>query len=556
VMDLPRHHRLHLVALSGLAVAQPLYDLIGRHATFLVAHGAGAGTILGLILALSLGVPLALIVLVELARLGGRRAAGWAQAACIGLLAGLLAAIAARALPVVPALAITAAATLGGALAYRAAAVRLFLTMLSPAAVLFPALFVLTTPAGRLLWPDVLAQGAGGFAERPPIVVVVFDEMTSFTLAGPDGRIDAGRFPHLAAFADTSTWFPDALATHPFTSAALPAIVTGVEVRADSHRLPIAADHPQNLFTWLGETYELRVSEPITRLCPRALCPDTAGFDARRFARDVGVLYLHLTLPGGIAAEQLPALGLGWAGFAADPADDARDHDLNLAFHQVATLRGRPTAFHDFVETIHGAPRPVLYFLHVLLPHDPYRRFASGQTYAPVGLADGLLETGIWLDDPWVVEAARDRHIEQERFADALFGELVARLKQVGLFDEALIVVTSDHGSAFDPGDHHRWLTDSNYQEVTAVPLLVKRPGQSAGEVNTRPASGLDLVPTIAAALGAEPPWPLDGAALFADSFPDRRTVTFAGSTPSVVPRFDVRAAAARRVGVGWQGAR
>jgi hypothetical protein len=539
-MNLPRHHRLHLFALSSLAVAQPLYDLVGRHATFLVAHGAGAATILGLIGALSIGLPLVAVALVDASRLVSPKAAGWVQAACIGLLAGLLAAIGARELAPPMAAGLATMAAVAAAIAYRASAVRFFLTVLSPAAVIFPVLFVTTTPAGRLLLPDALVRGAEGLAERPPIVLVVFDEMGSFTLAGPEGAIDPDRFPNLAALAATSTWFPNALAADAFTTNALPAILTGT-IGGERRKLPIAADHPDSLFTWLSNLYELQVSEPITQLCPQSLCPETAEFDARGFASDVLVLYRHLVAPG---AGQLPPLGLGWMDFEAarGPADG--EWRLEAYFHEVSR-RGRAQAFRDFVARVRGPSRPVLHFVHNLLPHDPYQYFASGRLYAQAAPLDGLSQETLWLDDPWVVEAARDRHIEQARFADALLGELIERLEAEDLFDDALIVVTSDHGSAFMPGQLHRGVTPENQLEVLAVPLVVKLPGQAVAAVNAHQVSSIDIVPTIATALGGELPWPVAGAPMLDDEFPHRQAIVHAGGASE--PPADIRAEAARR---------
>ena len=53
---------LHLFVLCGFAIAQPLYDLLGHNATFFVAHRAGPGVILVLVLALSVGLPVFLVL--------------------------------------------------------------------------------------------------------------------------------------------------------------------------------------------------------------------------------------------------------------------------------------------------------------------------------------------------------------------------------------------------------------------------------------------------------------------------------------------------------------
>ena len=124
-----------------------------------------------------------------------------------------------------PGVAVTATllVAIGAAAVSRARPVRLFLTILSPAALLFPIMFITTTPAGRLLSPAlVVGTGEGAASAQIPIVMVVFDEMGSLEAIGADGRIDARRFPHLAALAETSTWFPNAIGADPFTGQAVP----------------------------------------------------------------------------------------------------------------------------------------------------------------------------------------------------------------------------------------------------------------------------------------------------------------------------------------------
>ena len=54
----PHVHSLHLATLFGFAVAQPLFDLIGRHPEFLVAQGIGTADLVACALGLALALPL------------------------------------------------------------------------------------------------------------------------------------------------------------------------------------------------------------------------------------------------------------------------------------------------------------------------------------------------------------------------------------------------------------------------------------------------------------------------------------------------------------------
>jgi hypothetical protein len=249
---LPPRARLHLFTLSSFAVAQPLYDLIGRHGEFLVAHRAGPGTIAAIIAVLSFAIPAILIAVVEAARLASPRLGRWIHRAIVGLLGALIAAIAVRALPPWIAITVAIVAAVATVLAYGFAAARTFLTVLSPAVLIFPLVFLLATPAGRLVVPRTSQHASTAIRHRPPIVIVVFDELDTYSLLDSAGSIDPVRFPNFAALARTATWFPNAVAAFPYTQYAIPAIVTGVAPDATDRRLPTAADFADNLFTWLA----------------------------------------------------------------------------------------------------------------------------------------------------------------------------------------------------------------------------------------------------------------------------------------------------------------
>jgi choline-sulfatase len=139
---------------------------------------------------------------------------------------------------------------------------------------------------------------------------------------------------------------------------------------------------------------------------------------------------------------------------------------------------------------------PFFLFVHLYEPHVPYappepERKRWGATY------EGEIAT-----------------------ADAALGELVAGLKAEGVYEGALMIVTSDHGEGL--GDHgeeeHGILL---YRESLHVPLLVKRPhGSGAGESVARTVGLVDVVPTVTVSLGLETPAGLGGRSLFAPGEP------------------------------------
>src|SRR4029453_12254836 len=91
-------------------------------------------------------------------------------------------------------------------------------------------------------------------------------------------------------------------------------------------------------------------------------------------------------------------------------------------------------------------------------------------------------------------------------FADEIVGALFDDLKAHGWYDDATIVVLSDHGEGL--GDH---IEEEHglflYDEVVHVPWLMKLPRrQSAGRRIADPIQHIDLVLTLASLLHLSPP--------------------------------------------------
>ena len=148
--------------------------------------------------------------------------------------------------------------------------VRLWLSFLAVAPIVFLGLFLLVSDTARLL--DSTAAHAVTVEDPSPVVMLVLDELPLVTLLAADGTIDEALFPNFAALAADSHWFRRTTSVASTTMYAVPAMLSGILPSED--QAAIAADHPDNLFTLLGDTYDLDVTESVTRLCPGSLCPD------------------------------------------------------------------------------------------------------------------------------------------------------------------------------------------------------------------------------------------------------------------------------------------
>jgi len=90
-------------------------------------------------------------------------------------------------------------------------------------------------------------------------------------------------------------------------------------------------------------------------------------------------------------------------------------------------------------------------------------------------------------------------------FVDRWIGRLLDAAKQLGYFEDTMIVFTSDHGEPLnDHGyvrKHRPWL----YEELAAVPLIVHLPGEAVGERREALVRLSDMAPTICDAAAVEP---------------------------------------------------
>ncbi len=147
--------------------------------------------------------------------------------------------------------------------------------------------------------------------------------------------------------------------------------------------------------------------------------------------------------------------------------------------------------------------RPFFLYIHSMDPHAPYEppppydtMFATGYQ-GPIGggfEGPGSFENASTPEELAHVRALYDGDI---RGNDDHIGELIAALKERGLLDRTLVVITSDHGEEFR--EHGRFEHgQSLHNELLHVPLAMRLPGVvPSGKRVAAPVSGLDVMPTI-----------------------------------------------------------
>ena len=504
---------LHLGVLYALAVSQPLLNLLGNNADFFTSRQLGSGKVLWFALVVGLGIPLVLYAVDTVAGLISD-GAGWiVHLVLVFGLGLLLTAQIARKLIEPSAGAIVLAAVLAGllTLAYaRSAPLRQIASYFSPLPLLVLALFLFNTPAHKIVFPGSTAAANVTVKGRVPVVFIAFDEFTGTSLLGPDNQIDPKLFPHFAALTKDGTYYRNYTAAADETTRVMAGLMTGDMWH--EHALPIAAEYPHNLFTLFGKSYRLKVGEEATDLCPVKLCHQKGASSASVF-NDAGLVYLHQISPKPLEKKLTPVNET--LGKFSDGDDNQRQHGKNTILDELGG-GGRPARFDDWLQTIDGKVDRTLYFKHVLLPHVPWQYLPDGQSYRKHAqeYIPGINQVPSF-GDKWLLQQGYQRHLMQVALVDRMIGRLVDRLKQVGLYDKALIVITADNGESFLHANHDRHVADAvTYTDIASTPLLIKLPDQHAGGYDNRHVRTFDIVPTIADAAGIEMPWKVEGQSI------------------------------------------
>jgi arylsulfatase A-like enzyme len=172
---------------------------------------------------------------------------------------------------------------------------------------------------------------------------------------------------------------------------------------------------------------------------------------------------------------------------------------------------------------------PMFVYLHYMEPHTPYNpppalldrlvRARPHPEQRPQWIArarEGVKDAfwgGLELSDPDVLSGLQDLYDAEITSLDLQLTELFSRLREQGLLDNAVVVITSDHGEEFHEHGHvgHGW---SLYNELTHVPLLILTPNSHSRDDIRDVVSLVDIAPTLLDYAGITAPPTFEGRSL------------------------------------------
>jgi arylsulfatase A-like enzyme len=201
------------------------------------------------------------------------------------------------------------------------------------------------------------------------------------------------------------------------------------------------------------------------------------------------------------------------------------DHAKDIMLQYFANTMGRereedwfaPKVFSkgmDYLRVPEGQP-----FFLVVDAYDPHEPWDTPDEYISLysddydgpepmipssGLSDWMTELQI--------ERMRARYSAEVTMMDRWLGHFLDKMEELGLFEDTLLVLLSDHGHAFGEHGYAGKVPAALYPELTDITFLIRHPGgKMAGKSSDYFASTHDVAPTILGFLGVEPPAPMQG---------------------------------------------
>jgi len=342
-----------------------------------------------------------------------------------------------------------------------------------------------------------VASGCGGGAPRPNLVLVLLDNVRADHVGGYG--YPRPTTPNLDALAGEGARFYRALAPSSWTRPSVASLFTS--------RLP--SEHGA-----VAMESSLAAGLPTLAETLRDAGYLTAGFSGN---------FVHVSERGGLARgfEHWTSLSL--------PAREGVDELWRMPGGDGGTVALRAPRGEELTRAVLDAlptgSGPLFLYVHYMDAHVPWvpdperwRRFSRDGGTAEAAAASSDYVVRLAAERPRVDEAERRRLVDlydaQIAAADAALGELLRGLRERGVCGACVVAVAADHGEEL--GEHGGWFHGGNlHRESLEVPLVLHDTRQRlGGALDPRPASLLDVAPTLLGLANVAVPAEMRGVSL------------------------------------------
>ncbi|MCX8035441.1 MAG: sulfatase [Candidatus Sumerlaeia bacterium] len=335
---------------------------------------------------------------------------------------------------------------------------------------------MLRTCLGGIGAAMVSLSASGGAKRRPNFIIILADDLGYGDIAGFGTKPLPYATPRLQRMADEGARLTDFSVPMPFCAPTRASLLTG---RYPFHHTVVGNPTPDAGINDAGlPPNEVTIAEALKTAGYATCCigkwhlghtppflPRTQGFDEY-----FGILYSNDMRPVQLVENETV---------------------VEYPVVQATLTRRYTDRALDFLER--NRNRPFFLYLPHAMPHKPLA--ASEDFYTP--------------------ETPDDLYADVIRELDFSVGRILDTLKKLGLDENTMVIFTSDNGPWYGGSTGGlRGMKGRSWEGGYRVPLIARWPGRiPAGVVNNQMAGIIDIMPTVLAAAGIEPPKerPLDG---------------------------------------------
>ncbi len=352
--------------------------------------------------------------------------------------------------------------------------------------------------AGYWVFAVLIAAGASNLAcgrspdTGPPHIILITLDTVRRDHVGPHVDQGTSLTPNLDAFASSAVVFEDAWSPIPFTLPSNISMLTGLY--PDVHRVDREDTYLNKSLPTLSELLTARGYRSIGLTTNRWM---KGQFGFARGFEHYETLSAALTAANRVNARLFELL----------EGREENRQPLFLLLHYI-DAHSDPTFGGKNTLPYYAPPELLTGFV----PEIDRLEFCTGGTRcATTFLLDANRDTRRLTDE--TVERIATLYARGIQYLDRELGVLFQGLQESGLWDDAVVVITSDHGEEFR--EHGQFIHIQPYVENLAIPLMIKLPGQaSAGTRLSGIAETVDLMPTLLDIAGIDVPPYLQGKSL------------------------------------------
>jgi len=381
-----------------------------------------------------------------------------------------------------------------------------------------------------------LGRRAGATAEGPNVVVIMIDSVRPDHVGAYAGSAARSRTPSIDAFAAQSLRFTHARHESYPTVPVRRSLMTGKRVFPFRGWRPVKGLPPQPGWEGIGRRERLFTDLLAARGYRTGYVTDNPHILRRSFDGFRPRFDEMGSVRGQIPFRSAPRRRVSAAELRRylPPEREPRDVDAGRIRQYVAANRpGRPEDRHlaarvfqrgiDFLARANLAGTPFALVLDSFDVHEPWdppdsyvRRFTDLDVarYKPI---QPFATPGVRIDllSKRTFDLAKALYAAELQFVDAWVGRFLDELDTLGLADDTLVFVLSDHGVQLG---ERGVIGKSSYRvhgELIEMPFMIRDPaGRAAGETTAYHASAHDIAATALAAAGVEVPRAMEGVDL------------------------------------------